>query len=97
MSVPPPRFFRPNPALYHWPIAKVDGIFAWGWVKGNREPQPLPLWLEVDPHALREVSRDGQDAQPALAGGQPAIRSDRYQPGEIIDTRTLRGLRRVWV
>ena len=28
-----------------WPIAYMNGIIAYGWIKGNTTPQPLPIWL----------------------------------------------------
>jgi hypothetical protein len=92
---PSPRYFRLNPVLERWPIVQMDGVYAWGWVRGNREPHPMPLWIEVTGHALPVVSRDGQDAQSLPTGGERAVRGDDHQSLSTATARSLRELRRV--
>jgi hypothetical protein len=93
-----PRFWQANPALHQWAPAFVDGIAAWGWVPGNPEPQPRPLWLEVEAqHALSDLSRDRQAVQPAADRGEYPVRGDDRQSLSTATPRTLRDLRREWI
>jgi hypothetical protein len=96
----PPRYYRLNPALAQWSIAFVDGFFAWGWVRGNPEPQPLQLWLPASEgvsDAVRSLPRPGSSAEPAAPGDQRAIRGLDTQPAWLADFRALRGMRGVRV